>query len=123
RAERHLRAIGEKAAGFARACDGGDSLEARCYREIRTMLSSPITRDLITDSFPRPEVTRRNTGYALDALMDATCFDAASDRPFNVCRLLAGSEGTLFLGVEFELDLLPLPPPGGLLCVHCNTVD
>ncbi len=55
--------------------------------------------------------------------MDATCFDAASDRPFNFCRLLAGSEGTLFLGVEFELDLLPLPPPGGLLCVHCNTVD
>jgi FAD/FMN-containing dehydrogenase/Fe-S oxidoreductase len=111
------------AAGFARACDGPDSLETRCYREIRDLLAAPATRGLIRGSFPRPEVTRRNTGYALDALMDASCFDAASERPFNVCRLLAGSEGTLFLGVEFELDLLPLPPPGGLLCVHCATVD
>ena len=111
------------AACFARACDGPDSLETRCYREIRDLLASPATRGLIRDSFPRPEVTRRNTGYALDALMDASCFDAASGRPFNFCRLLAGSEGTLFLGVEFELDLLPLPPPGGLLCVHCATVD
>jgi Fe-S oxidoreductase len=55
--------------------------------------------------------------------MDADCFDLASGRPFNACRLLAGSEGTLFVGVEFELGLIPLPPPGGLLVAHCATVD
>ncbi len=110
-------------AEFAAACAGPDTLETRVYRMARDLLGDTDTRRLVRDSFPRPEVTRRNTGYALDALLDASCFDAASDRPFNFCRLLAGSEGTLFLGVEYELSLLPLPPPGALLCVHCETVD
>ncbi len=109
-------------ADFTAACTG-DTLQATIYRELRDMLAAPATRQLIRDSFPRPEVTRRNTGYALDAVMDAACVDPASDREFNMCRLLAGSEGTLFFGVEFELNVLPLPPPGGLLCVHCANVD
>jgi FAD/FMN-containing dehydrogenase/Fe-S oxidoreductase len=111
------------AAEFAAKCAGPDTLETRVYREIRDLLADPANRRLVRDSFPRPEVTRRNTGYALDALLDASCFDPASERPFNFCQLLAGSEGTLFFGVEYELDIIPLPPPGGLLCVHCHTVD
>ena len=109
--------------GFAAKCAGPDTLETRIYREIRGLLGDQANRQLIRDSFPRPEVTRRNTGYALDALMDATCFDPVSDRAFNFCRLIAGSEGTLFVGVEYELNVIPLPPPGALLCVHCHTVD
>jgi FAD/FMN-containing dehydrogenase/Fe-S oxidoreductase len=108
---------------FAAKCDGADGLETRIYRAVRGLLGDPAHRRLVRDSFPRPEVTRRNTGYALDALMDASCFDPTSSRPFNLCRLVAGSEGTLFVGVEFELGLIPLPPPGGLLCVHCRSVD
>ncbi|HEY8995458.1 MAG TPA: FAD-linked oxidase C-terminal domain-containing protein, partial [Lacunisphaera sp.] len=69
-----------------------------------------------------PAVTRRNTGYALDRLMDCGAFDPGSAQPFNLCRLLAGSEGTLFLGVEFELNLEPLPPPGALMCAHFATI-
>ena len=112
---------------FAEKRAGPDSLETRIYREIYNLLGSPANRRLIRDSYPRPEVTRRNTGYALDALMDASCFDqvfdSRSERPFNFCRLLAGSEGTLFFGVEYELGLIPLPPPGSLMVVHCGTVD
>jgi FAD/FMN-containing dehydrogenase/Fe-S oxidoreductase len=112
---------------FAEKVAGPDSLETRIYREIHEVLGNPANRRLIRDSYPRPEVTRRNTGYALDALMDASCFDQVFDsrgeRPFNFCRLLAGSEGTLFFGVEYELSLIPLPPPGALLVVHCATVD
>jgi len=111
------------AAEFAAKCAGPDSLETRIHLGLHDLLADAATRRLIRDSFPRPEVTRRNTGYALDALMDASCFDPASTRPFNLCRLLAGSEGTLFIGVEYELDLIPLPPPGALLCVHCRDVD
>ena len=100
-----------------------DSLETRIYREIAAILGNEANRRLVRESFPRPEVTRRNTGYALDALMQASSFDPEAADDFNICRLIAGSEGTLFVGVEFELNLLPLPPPGALLVVHCRTVD
>ncbi len=111
------------AAAFAEKCGGPVTLESSIYRKVRDLLGDEANRRLVRDSFPRPEVTRRNTGYALDAVMDAACLDPASAREFNMCRLVAGSEGTLFVGVEFELNLIPLPPPGTLLCVHCRTVD
>ncbi len=108
---------------FRAKCNGPDCLETQLYQRLAALLGDATTRQTIRAAMPRPEVTRRNTGYALDALLDASCFDAASDTPFNLCRLLAGSEGTLFFGVEYELNLLPLPPAGGLLCVHCESVD
>jgi FAD/FMN-containing dehydrogenase/Fe-S oxidoreductase len=111
------------AAEFAAKCAGPESLETSLYRTARVMLGDEATRRMIRESFPRPEVTRRNTGYALDALLDARPLDPTSDKPFNFCTLLAGSEGTLFFGVEYELNLIPLPPPGGLVCVHCTSVD
>ncbi len=108
---------------FVGKCAGPDTLEARIYRTVRDLLSDPENRRLIRDNYPKPTVTRRNTGYALDQLMDCAAFDPASEKPFNLCRLLAGSEGTLFLGVEFEFNCEPLPPPGALLCAHFNSVQ
>src|SRR5690606_26667397 len=41
-----------------------------------------------------------------------------------MCRLIAGSEGTLCLLTEIKLNLIPLPPKTqGLLCAHFNTID
>ena len=107
---------------FAAKCSGPDTLETRIYRTVRDMLGDARNRQLIRDNYPKPTVTRRNTGYALDLLMDCSVFDPTSDKPFNLCRLLAGSEGTLFIGVEFELNTVPTPPPGALLCAHFNTI-
>src|SRR6185369_9744047 len=92
---------------FAAKCDGPDTLETRIYRTVRELLGDEKNRRLIRDNFPKPTVTRRNTGYALDRLMECNVFDPASEQPFNLCKLIAGSEGTLFFGVEFELNCAP----------------
>lgn len=108
---------------FLKKCEGPDTLETQIYRSVRDLLGSAENRTLIREHFPKPTVTRRNTGYALDQLMDCAVFDETSDKPFNLCRLLAGSEGTLFLGVEFDLNCEPLPPPGALMCAHFETIQ
>jgi FAD/FMN-containing dehydrogenase/Fe-S oxidoreductase len=107
---------------FAAKCAAPDSLETRIYQAVRDFLGDATNRRLIAENFPKATVTRRNTGYALDQLLDCAVFDLESQRPFNLCRLIAGSEGTLFFGVEFELNCEPLPPPGALLCAHFATV-
>ncbi len=108
---------------FAGKCNGPDTLETRIYQFVSDLLSVETNRLLIRDHFPKAAVTRRNTGYALDQLMDCEVFCPSSDKPFNLCRLLAGSEGTLLLGVEFELNCEPLPPPGALMCAHFETIN
>ncbi len=107
---------------FRAKCHGPDTLETRIYRAVDELLGDADNRRLIVENFPHRAVTRRNTGYALDALMECALFDPASDQPFNLCRLIAGSEGTLFVGVEFELNCEPLPPAGALLCAHFASV-
>lgn len=107
---------------FTAKCNGANALESRIYRFVRDLLSNQGNRTLIRDNYPKPTVTRRNTGYALDCLMDCNVFDPTSEKPFNLCQLIAGSEGTLFFGVEFELNCEPLPPPGALMCAHFDTV-
>ncbi|WP_309397501.1 FAD-binding and (Fe-S)-binding domain-containing protein [Cerasicoccus maritimus] len=107
---------------FNAKCEG-DSLEASIYRECRDLLGDAQNRATIAERFPKSSIPRRNTGYALDMLMDANVFDPNSDKPFNLCQLIAGSEGTLFIGVEFEIDCNPLPPPHSALVVgHFETV-
>src|SRR5690606_41847618 len=46
-----------------------------------------------------------------------------TDRPVNLSRLLAGSEVTLFIGVEFEFNCERLPPPSTLMCAHFSSVQ
>ena len=108
---------------FEAKCQG-TNLEAAIYQKCRTLLGDEANRALITKHYPKRSIPRRNTGYALDLLMDAEVFDPASDKPFNLCKLIAGSEGTLFFGTEFELGCDPLPPQhSALLCVHFDTID
>lgn len=109
---------------FEKKCNGPATLETQIYRRIRELLGEPKNRDAIRDHFPLASIPRRNTGYALDLLMDAEAFDPAAPQPFNMCRLIAGSEGTLFFAVEIELDCNPLPPPvAALVCGHFSSVN
>lgn len=109
---------------FQAKCEGGDSLETRIYRDARTWLSDAEIRNEIIHQFPKTSIPRRNTGYALDELMDASCFDPSSSKPFNFAKLIAGSEGTLCLVLEMKLRCDPLPPPiAGLQCAQFESVD
>lgn len=88
------------------------SREGDIYRQINAMLTSTDNQNIIRSGYPKKSLTRRNTGYALDMLLD-------SQEPFNFCQLLAGSEGTLGIMTEAKLKLLPLPAKEiGVLCVH-----
>ncbi len=96
-----------------------DSLEGKIYRNIREILSDKENIKSIRDEFPDPNVPRRNTGYALDMLMDSNLFSKESGREFNFSNLLTGSEGTLAITTRVKLNLVPLPPPKkALVCVH-----
>lgn len=108
---------------FIKKCEGKKSLETTIYQFIRDLLSLKTNRERINENFPKQSVTRRNTGYALDQLMDCDVFDDQSSNQFNFCRLIAGSEGTIFFGVEYELNCEPLPPDGALMCAHFETIN
>lgn len=93
--------------------------EGEIYRQLSKLLSEPKNAEAIHKSYPKKSITRRNTGYALDLLLDQ--FEGGGD--INLCTLLAGSEGTTGILTEARLNLMPLPPKEvGLLCVHCVSV-
>ncbi|WP_221390284.1 FAD-binding and (Fe-S)-binding domain-containing protein [Dyadobacter sp. NIV53] len=82
------------------------------------MLSNPVDAELIKKQFAKPTVTRRNSGYALDALVNNF-----SRNQINLCNLIAGSEGTLCFVTEAKLALVDVPPASvGVVCVHVNSL-
>ncbi len=99
------------------------SLEGDLYRNIAGILTDQENQKEIRSQFPHPEIKRRNTGYAIDLLLETEPFTSNSV-PFNFAKLIAGSEGTLVFITEIALSLDPLPPPvKGLICVHCATLE
>jgi FAD/FMN-containing dehydrogenase len=107
---------------FAVKCSDS-SLEATIYREIGQLLGDINNREAIAREFPKKSIHRRNTGYALDSLADCAPFSPGGP-PFNFCRLLAGSEGTLAFLTEITLACTALPPrESALVCAHCATID
>ncbi len=103
--------------------DPGNSLKATVYTGLMELLSDPHNQHLIRTNFPKPGVVRRNTGYALDSLLDMQPFNPQG-RPFNLCSLIAGSEGTLMFITEIKIGLIPLPPKNiALVCIHCATLQ
>jgi len=100
-----------------------DNLEGKIYKSVRSMLSSYDNQQEIKKEFPKKSIVRRNTGYAIDILVDASPFTAGGPA-FNFCNLIAGSEGTLAFITEIKLQVVPAPAKEtGLLCVHFNTID
>jgi FAD/FMN-containing dehydrogenase/Fe-S oxidoreductase len=103
---------------FNDKCNRSD-LEGSLYRNIDKILGEKINREKIREGYPDPDVHRRNTGYAIDQLLDSDIFEEHSKNRFNFSKLLTGSEGTLAITTEVKLNLVPLPPANkALVCVH-----
>jgi len=100
-----------------------NTLEGSIYKSVRSILSNYDNQVEIRKEFPKKSVERRNTGYAIDILVETDPFTAGG-ADFNFCSLIAGSEGTLAFITEIKLNVVPAPPrETGLLCVHFNSID
>lgn len=100
------------------------SLEGIIYKQITTLLSDINNQNEIVQSYPDVSLKRRNSGYAIDELLRTNYFDKNNTQQFNLCKLLAGSEGTLAFATELKLNLVPLPPvEKAVICVHCSTLE
>ncbi|MFP4504940.1 MAG: FAD-binding and (Fe-S)-binding domain-containing protein [Cyclobacteriaceae bacterium] len=112
---------------FEKKCSGETAvseLETNIYRTLRNRLSDKAIQEEIRAQFPKKEIKRRrNTGYAIDVLMDSEIFTPGGEA-FNMCKLICGSEGSLAFITEIKLNCLPLPPKEvGLACPHFKTID
>ncbi|MBO72555.1 MAG: FAD-binding oxidoreductase [Flavobacteriales bacterium] len=98
-------------------------LEHQIYRDVSEMLSDKGNRIEIEREFPKKSIPRRNTGYAIDLLADSEPFNE-DGAPFNFCKLIAGSEGTICLITEIKINCVPvLPDNVAMMCPHFDTID
>jgi FAD/FMN-containing dehydrogenase/Fe-S oxidoreductase len=80
--------------------------EGTIYKKIMSILKE--YKDDIEKHFPK--IPRRVSGYNLDFLQD--------QKPFNVCKLITGSEGTLGIATEIKLRICKRPKFLGLCVIH-----
>lgn len=89
----------------------------RIYAQLINYALDEKTAKLIEEHYPDKELRRRSCGYAIDEVIETI-------PTINLCKLLAGSEGTLAFITEITVDLDPLPPKEIMVvCGHCDTLD
>lgn len=78
------------------------------------------TKEIIEENYPDKTLQRRSCGYAIDEAIEIV-----KENPGRaICKLLAGSEGTLAYITEIKVSLDPLPPKEKMVvCAHCNTLE
>ena len=104
-----------------RLADPQPDAESKIYQQIYSNLSPSDTKEKIRAAFPSPTIRRRNMGYAIDRLLEMEPFGGSE--PFNLAKLIAGSEGTLFFATEIKLNCIPLVPQDSkLICAHFHSV-
>ncbi|RFC54741.1 FAD-binding and (Fe-S)-binding domain-containing protein [Brumimicrobium aurantiacum] len=99
------------------------TLEGEIYRQIQLELDLPKNQKNIRKHFPKKSIHRRNTGYALDFLLETEMF-SKEEKAFDFCKLLCGSEGTLAFTTEIKLHLDEVQKPVDVIAaLHFSNVD
>jgi FAD/FMN-containing dehydrogenase/Fe-S oxidoreductase len=114
-----------------KACDSkeletklnNNTQEGKIYHFLFEALSDPKVQNAITTDFPDASVHRRNTGYAVDVLLNQRPFNSQGEA-FNIAKLLAGSEGTLAFTTAMTFSLVPIPPKHSvMLALHFKSIQ
>jgi FAD/FMN-containing dehydrogenase/Fe-S oxidoreductase len=82
------------------------TLEGQIYREVVRIAHD--NREAILERYPK--ILRRVSGYNLDAFIH--------DGPFNLAKMLVGSEGTLAVVTAAKMRIMPRPQATAVLAVH-----
>ncbi len=103
-----------------------DLLIQSIYAQLIRWALDDNTVRLIEDNYPDKSLRRRSCGYAIDEVIEDlhNTDKPLGDRTVNLCKVLAGSEGTLAFITEIKVDLDPLPPKEKMVvCAHCDTLQ
>ena len=103
-----------------------ETLIERIYAQLINYAFDKKTARLIVENYPDKELRRRSCGYAIDEVIeDLMDFSKPIlDRTINLCKLLAGSEGTLAFVTEVTVSLDVLPPKEIMVvCAHYDTLE
>ena len=85
-----------------------DTIEGRAYREVFRLAQQ--NKNEILARYPK--IMRRVSGYNLDEFI--------KPQPFNLARMIVGSEGTLATIVEAKMRLVPKPKWTAMDVIHFN---
>ena len=102
------------------------SLIQSIYSQLINWALDEKTVQLIEENYPDKSLRRRSCGYAIDEVIEDLYNTAKQleERTINLCKVLAGSEGTLAFITEIKVDLDPLPPKEKMVvCAHCDTLQ
>ena len=100
-----------------------DTQEGKIYKSIFEELSSVENQQEIKKEFPKPEIHRRCTGYAVDEFLTSDLFGGTSPT-INVAKLLSGSEGTLAFSTVITLQLDAVAPKESIMvCTHFKSIN
>ena len=92
----------------------GSGLESEIYRRVRDIALG--NRQEILDRYPK--IMRRVSGYNLDDFLDDGSAGGTETPPFNMARMVVGSEGTLCVITEAKVNLVPVPARKALAVLH-----
>ncbi|RRO24088.1 FAD-binding and (Fe-S)-binding domain-containing protein [Flavobacteriaceae bacterium 14752] len=97
-----------------------NTTEGKIYSFFWNLVNKAELIASIKKSYPKKNIHRRNTGYALDDVVE----QYQKTQTINLARFICGSEGTLGFITEIELQLDDLPPKhSALVAAHFKTIN